>query len=146
MIPRDIETHPEVHLRRSFLGNEAQPFLKRDLGALMALKIELYGTPWCPDTRRVRLFLQSRGIPFTEIDIETDFDAGERLFNGTGRYVVPYLRVSQEYWLRGFDPPHPTRLDVPRLISSLQAIVGGEFQGEVEGQANGGAFIPTTQL
>jgi mycoredoxin len=47
--------------------------------------IILYGTMWCGDCRRSRRFLESKGIAYTYIDIETDDDAAvevERINHG----------------------------------------------------------------
>jgi mycoredoxin len=35
-------------------------------------EITLYGTTWCGGSRRARLLLEERGIPFRWVDIEAD--------------------------------------------------------------------------
>lgn len=41
-------------------------------------KVEVYGTSWCPYCKMAKDFLRSRGIAFTEYDIEKDLDALRR--------------------------------------------------------------------
>ncbi|RJO71134.1 MAG: DUF4124 domain-containing protein [Myxococcales bacterium] len=43
-----------------------------------AARVELYTTAWCGVCRRARAFLQSKGVPFTEYDIEKDEQAAKR--------------------------------------------------------------------
>ena len=51
-------------------------------------KVTMYSTSWCPDCRASKRFLTSKGIPFTELDIEEKPEAAEivrRLNNGAHR-------------------------------------------------------------
>ena len=144
MIPRNIEENPEINLRRSFKPGETRKYVRETLQHLMGLKIVLYGTAWCPDTRRVRAFLESRGLPFTEVDIELDIDAGERLFNGTGRYVVPFVHVNDQFWVRGFDTDYPTRFNARRAIAEFESIAKGEANTSALPAAGGPAIRHTT--
>jgi len=62
----------------------------------------MYCTPWCPDCRRARTWLQERGITWTEINIARDRAAAERVrgwangnettptFNIRGRIIVDF--------------------------------------------------------
>ena len=48
-------------------------------------QIKMYTTGWCPDCWRAKSVMQSRGVEFEEIDVESDEDAKElvqRLNNG----------------------------------------------------------------
>ncbi len=61
--------------------------------------IVIYGTHWCPDCFRVRNFLQERGIPFEEIDIEDDPDGEELVIRvNSGKRKVPTLKVGERYF------------------------------------------------
>lgn len=47
--------------------------------------LKLYGTSWCGDTRRARVFLETNQIPFEWIDIDKDPEAAklvEKINNG----------------------------------------------------------------
>jgi glutaredoxin len=53
---------------------------------------ELFGTAGCPYTRELRDWLELRGVPFAEFDVETDLDARQRMraYAGAER-TVPIL-------------------------------------------------------
>lgn len=64
------------------------------LGAAAAApRVELYTTSWCPYCQKARDFFRSRGIAFTEYDIEKDREAAlrkRRLDNSSG---VPFVVI-----------------------------------------------------
>jgi glutaredoxin len=41
--------------------------------------VTMYCTPWCPGCRRARIYLQERGIKYTEVDISKDRAAAARV-------------------------------------------------------------------
>ncbi len=57
-------------------------------------KVTMYTTSWCPDCRASKRFLASKGIPFTEVDIEAQPAAAEvvRKLNG-GAQRVPTIVI-----------------------------------------------------
>lgn len=56
--------------------------------------VELYSTSWCPYCKRAREFLQSRGIPFVEYDVEKDRDAARRKGELDTRRGVPFAMIN----------------------------------------------------
>jgi mycoredoxin len=61
--------------------------------------ITIYSTGWCPDCRRVKSFLQHRGVAFHEINIEEDPEAEEIVLRANnGRRRVPTLKVGERYF------------------------------------------------
>jgi glutaredoxin len=57
--------------------------------------VVLYCTPWCPECRRVRVFLNRYGIPFSEVDITRDRAAAQRVRGWTGGpETTPALSVN----------------------------------------------------
>ena len=54
----------------------------------------MFSTPWCGYCKRLKLLMQSDGIPFVEVDIEADRAAEEFVLqaNGDGTATVPTLR------------------------------------------------------
>jgi mycoredoxin len=61
--------------------------------------ITIYSTGWCPDCRRVKSFLQNRGVAFQEINIEEDPKAEEIVLRANnGRRRVPTLKVGERYF------------------------------------------------
>jgi len=56
------------------------------------VRIVVYGTTWCPDCVRAKMFLDQQGIPYTWVNIEEDEAATQVILekNG-GRRVVPTI-------------------------------------------------------
>lgn len=61
--------------------------------------ITIYSTWWCPDCRRVKIFLKERGLKFLEVNIEEDSQGEEIvLCENNGRRKVPTLRAGDRYF------------------------------------------------
>src|SRR6516225_5644854 len=45
--------------------------------------ITIYSTGWCPDCRRVKMFLKERGVQFREVNIEQDHEAEQIVLRAT---------------------------------------------------------------
>jgi mycoredoxin len=61
--------------------------------------VTIYGTRWCPDCRRAKVFLKERGLAFQEIDIEEDPEAAEMALRANnGRRRVPTVKVGERYF------------------------------------------------
>jgi glutaredoxin 3 len=66
------------------------------------VKAKIYSTEWCGYCRAAKRFLETKGIPFEEIDL-TDDDAGrDDLARRTGRTTVPQIWIG-ETWVGGYD-------------------------------------------
>ena len=63
--------------------------------------VELYTTSWCPYCKKAVNFFQSRGIPFTEYNIEKDKSAARRKRQMDPRGGVPFAVVNGQR-IRGF--------------------------------------------
>ncbi len=57
-------------------------------------KVELYTTSWCYYSKKAREFFRSRGIPFTEYDIEKDKNAAARKKQLDKRDGVPFVVIN----------------------------------------------------
>ncbi len=57
-------------------------------------KVEIYTTSWCPTCRKAKEFFSSRGIPFTEYDIEKDPAADARHDQLSPEGYVPVVLVN----------------------------------------------------
>jgi glutaredoxin-like YruB-family protein len=71
-------------------------------------KVILYATSWCPACRSARAYMQSKGIPFVEKDIEKDSAAASELMEkakaaGVSASGVPVLDINGSL-MQGFDP------------------------------------------
>lgn len=54
----------------------------------------LYTQQTCPDSPKVRAWLQAHNIPFTEHDVTTDLAAAKALYE-TGTFATPLLVVGE---------------------------------------------------
>ena len=66
-------------------------------------KVELYITEWCPYCQMAREFFRSRGIPFTEYDIEKDKAAAARKNRLDKRKGVPFAMING-HRIHGYSP------------------------------------------
>jgi mycoredoxin len=68
--------------------------------------ITMYTTTWCPDCRRVKSFLEKRGVPYREVNIEEDESAEETVIKANnGKRKVPTLEVGGRFFACSpFDP------------------------------------------
>ncbi|HUH66790.1 MAG TPA: glutaredoxin domain-containing protein [Syntrophales bacterium] len=64
-------------------------------------EVELYTTSWCPYCRKARDYLRSRGIDFTEYDVEKDKEAAARKKQLDARGGVPFAIING-HPIRGF--------------------------------------------
>ncbi len=76
----------------------ACPAAAREPEALFAKsatpQVELYTTSWCPYCKKAVNFFRSRGIPFTEYDIEKDRAAARRKQKLDSRPGVPFAVIN----------------------------------------------------
>jgi glutaredoxin 3 len=56
-------------------------------------KILMYASDWCPYCSRARRLLQSKGVPFEEIDIDARPEARAEMLARSGRSSVPQIFV-----------------------------------------------------
>ena len=55
-------------------------------------QIKMYGTTWCPDTKRARIFLENRRVPYIWYDIDHDNEASVFVENtNQGQRRVPTI-------------------------------------------------------
>ena len=66
----------------------------------------MYTTTWCSDCRRVKSFLEKRGVSYREVNIEEDESAEETVIKANkGKRKVPTLEVGGRFFACSpFDP------------------------------------------
>ncbi|MEY4761353.1 MAG: hypothetical protein RLZZ200_1209 [Pseudomonadota bacterium] len=64
--------------------------------------VVMYATGWCPYCQRARALLQSKGVSFTEIDIEAVDGARAEMRARSGRTSVPQIFIGDRH-IGGFD-------------------------------------------
>ena len=70
------------------------------------MPLRVYTTSWCADCRNAKRFLQERGVPFEEINVDEDTEAEELVLRvNNGRRKVPTLEIDGRYFASSpFDP------------------------------------------
>jgi len=71
--------------------------------AASAPAVELYTTSWCPWCKKARAFFNSRGISFTEYDIEKDQGALKHKVGLDGDTRVPTAVIDRKV-IKGYSP------------------------------------------
>jgi len=65
-------------------------------------RVTLYSTDWCGYCKQAKRFLDQKGIPFKEFDIEKDTEA-RKAYEALGGRGIPLLDVNGTL-IRGFEP------------------------------------------
>lgn len=68
--------------------------------AQASAKVTLYATDWCGYCKQTRRFLDSKGIPYTEFDIEKSAE-GRKAYEALGGRGIPLIDVNGTL-IRGF--------------------------------------------
>ena len=59
----------------------------------MSTQVEMYTTDWCPYCARARALLESKGVAFTEIDVEAVAGARSEMLARGGGDTVPQIFI-----------------------------------------------------
>ncbi|MFJ2364161.1 glutaredoxin family protein [Pseudomonas sp. NPDC087697] len=65
-------------------------------------RVVLYATDWCGYCKAIRRYLDQKGIPYKEFDIEKDAEA-RKVYEALGGRGIPMLDVNGTL-IRGFEP------------------------------------------
>ena len=63
----------------------------------------VYSSPWCPDCRTAKRFLEKHGIPYQEINIQATPGAAEEVIRRTGKRAVPQFVIDGQ-WVQPYRP------------------------------------------
>lgn len=66
-------------------------------------EVTVYSTNTCPYCDMMKNFLNQKNISFTEVNVQTDQVAAQKLVETTGQMGVPQTNINGE-WVLGFDP------------------------------------------
>jgi glutaredoxin len=61
------------------------------------MDVVVYSSTWCRDCREAKRFLQSNGIAYSEIDIETTPGAADEVLRRVGKYAIPQFVIDGEW-------------------------------------------------
>lgn len=59
-------------------------------------QITIYSTPTCPFCIMAKDFLKEKNIPFNDLDVSTDTDAGEEMVKKSGQMGVPVISIKKD--------------------------------------------------
>jgi glutaredoxin 3 len=59
-------------------------------------QVDVYTTRWCGYCVRAKTLLESKGVPFREINLDDDPRFRDRLFELTGGWTVPQVVIDGE--------------------------------------------------
>ncbi len=84
------------------------------------MNVQVYTASWCRDCRAAKQFLDSNGIPYTEIDVDANPDASDELIRHVGKRAIPQMVIDGE-WFQPYKPGRGLlfdelrqRLQIPR--------------------------------
>lgn len=69
----------------------------------MSNQVTVYSTNTCPYCTMMKNFLEQNHVPYTEVNVQRDPVAANRLVQATGQMGVPQTNVNGQ-WVLGFDP------------------------------------------
>lgn len=67
------------------------------------MDVRVYTAAWCRDCRATKQFLDSHGIAYTEINVDTNPAASAELMNRVGKRAVPQIVINGE-WFQPYKP------------------------------------------
>ncbi|MDX8359190.1 MULTISPECIES: glutaredoxin family protein [Bacillaceae] len=65
--------------------------------------VTVYTTSTCPYCTKMKNFLAYKGIPYKEVNLESNQQAVEKILAATGHMGVPQTEVNGK-WVLGYDP------------------------------------------
>jgi glutaredoxin len=67
------------------------------------MQVLLYTAFWCRDCREAKRYLESHGIVFSEVDIESVPGAADEVVHHVGKRAIPQLVIDGE-WFQPYKP------------------------------------------
>ena len=74
------------------------------------MTVQVYSAAWCRDCRAAKQFLDSHGIVYTEIDVDTAPGASDEVLRHVGKRAIPQLVIDGE-WFQPYKPGRGLLLD-----------------------------------
>lgn len=74
------------------------------------MKVQIYSASWCRDCRAAKRFLDSHGIPYSEIDVDADPVASAEVVRHAGKRAIPQMVIDGE-WFQPYAPGRGLLLD-----------------------------------
>lgn len=66
--------------------------------------VKVYTTDSCPWCVKAKNYLKSKGVEYTELNVQDDMEAREEMLKGSKQMGVPVLNINGSFII-GFDKP-----------------------------------------
>lgn len=86
---------------------------------IMQKEVIIYTTSYCPYCRAAKVLLETKGVPFQEVDVEGNDEKRQWLATVTGRKTVPQIFIDNKPY-GGFDDI--SKLDEEDQLDSILGI------------------------
>ena len=67
------------------------------------MNVQVYTAGWCRDCRAAKQFLDSHGVEYTEINVDTNPAASDEVIRHVGKRAVPQFVIDGE-WFQPYTP------------------------------------------
>ena len=67
------------------------------------MNVQVYTAGWCRDCRAAKQFLDSHGVEYTEINVDTNPAASDEVIRHAGKRSIPQLVIDGE-WFQPYTP------------------------------------------
>jgi glutaredoxin len=74
------------------------------------MTVQVYTAAWCRDCRAAKQFLDSHGIVYTEVNVDTDPGASDEVMRHVGKRAIPQLVIDGE-WFQPYKPGRGLLID-----------------------------------
>jgi mycoredoxin len=84
------------------------------------MHLVVYSASWCRDCREAKRFLETHGIEYTEIDIETTPAAADEVFRNVGKRAIPQFVIDGK-WVQPYRPGYGFLYDEMSALLGIEA-------------------------
>jgi glutaredoxin len=88
--------------------------------------LAVYSANWCPDCQRLERWMKEKTVAHTQIHIDEDNGAAEKLEEETGKQAIPFILVDGKKWVRGYHSEERSRFNEAKLVAELRDAVGAK--------------------
>jgi glutaredoxin len=74
------------------------------------MTVQVYTAAWCRDCRAAKQFLDSHGIVYTEVNVDTVPGASDEVLRHVGKRAIPQLVIDGE-WFQPYKPGRGLLID-----------------------------------
>ncbi len=80
-----------------------------NINVIAMKKVKIYSQPTCPDCNNVKAYLDKKGVPYEDINVQEDKKAMEEMVRRYGIRVTPVIVIGDRVMV-GFNAPKLNKL------------------------------------